>query len=87
MTAPSLGRTVIVYGVYANGSDRHPGVVTRVWSPTVVNATVFPDGAQPVTRGSIDFYASEREAMDVVRHASEMGLHTPTVAYYPPRVA
>jgi hypothetical protein len=47
---PSLGRTVLVGMDPAanNGSDVAPAVITRVWSDTIVNLTVFPDGGDLV---------------------------------------
>lgn len=28
----------------AEGTNEHPAIVTRVWSPTEINCTIFPDG-------------------------------------------
>lgn len=57
---------VILKGHYANGSDEHPAVVTRVWSQMgdrhLVNLTAFPDACAPESRTSVYLFAS-RDAM------------------------
>lgn len=49
---PSLGRIVIHRGISSNGATEHPAMITRVWSDTCVNLTVFPDFGAPVLRTS-----------------------------------
>jgi len=65
----TVGRTVIVKGVLSNGTDEHPAIVTRVWgtndtadSPVMVNLTVFPDCAPPVTKGSVMLFDTREQA-------------------------
>lgn len=85
---PSIGRTIIVVAPQAssNGSDRAPGVITRVWNdhdtrnePAMVNATVFPDLSIPQTVGSITLYDSEEQA-------AELGEPGRPFAFWPARV-
>lgn len=40
---PSIGRIVFYRGISSNGSEEHPAIITRVWSDTCINLTVFPD--------------------------------------------
>lgn len=42
---PSLGRIVLFRSHESNGAKEHPAMITRVWSDTCVNLTVFPDFA------------------------------------------
>jgi hypothetical protein len=44
---PSKGRIVLVHGMESNGEFEHPGIITRVWSDTCVNVTVFRDDGLP----------------------------------------
>lgn len=87
----SIGRTIIVLGIHSNGSDEHPGVITRVWSnkdtaeePVMVNATVFPDCSAPVSRGSIMLHDSRAAA---AQWASQQPPgHASVLAFWPDRV-
>lgn len=87
---PTIGRTILVKGIASNGSNIHPAIVTRVWSDAdprdlsqtvLVNATVFPDSAPPVSRGSIRMLETEAEAEAVTAGASSGQI----VAFWPPR--
>lgn len=60
---PAIGRTVIYrmgkadqYIAHGNrlgnGAIEHPAVITRVWSDTCVNVTVFFDNSTPDVRSS-----------------------------------
>ena len=49
---PSIGRIVIHHGVQSNGEQRHPAIITRVWSDELVNLTVFPDNGFPISQTS-----------------------------------
>lgn len=51
---PSIGRIVLFRSLESNGSSEHPAVVTRVWSDTCVNLTVFPDFGEPVLKTSVN---------------------------------
>jgi hypothetical protein len=44
---PSLGRIVLFRSEPANGVNEHPAIITRVWSDTCVNLTVFLDAGAP----------------------------------------
>ena len=44
---PSLGRIVLFRSHVSNGNSEHPALITRVWSDTCVNLTVFPDNSEP----------------------------------------
>lgn len=48
---PSIGRIVL----YHDNSDQieHPSVITKVWTDTCVNLTVFPDHGVPVFNSSV----------------------------------
>jgi hypothetical protein len=52
---PSLGRIVLFRAEHSNGATEHPAIITRVWSDTCVNLTVFPDYAAPVAKSSVAF--------------------------------
>ncbi len=41
---PSIGRIVLFRRENVNGVDEHPAIITRVWSDTCVNLTVWLDG-------------------------------------------
>lgn len=51
---PSPGRIVLFHGVVSNGAREHPAIVTRVWSDTCVNLTVFPDYMGPQLYTSVN---------------------------------
>lgn len=67
---PTIGRTVIVQGIYSNGATMAPGVITRVWgdgdpatgTPVRVNLTVFPDNDVPTLRSSIALCETREQA-------------------------
>lgn len=50
---PSIGRIVWFHGFHSNGIDEHPAIITRVWTDTCVNLTVFPDCGAPVVQTSV----------------------------------
>ncbi len=56
MPQPRAG-TIVMYrlapGTGSNGCDEVPAIITRVWSPTCVNLTVFPDFAAPFCKTSV----------------------------------
>lgn len=68
MTQPSLGRIVIVPADPAvnNGGAEAPAVITRVWSPGMVNVRVLLDGRDVLWRTSLTLYPS-RGAYDAAR--------------------
>ena len=85
---PSICRDVVVHGFPSNGVIEQPAKITRVWGdgdtaegPVMVNVTVFPDGGQPIPRGSVRLYESRDEALAVQTVTND-----PMVAYWPPRV-
>lgn len=88
---PTKGRTVIVLGIYSNGSDEHPAVITRAWSrndtrtdPAAVNLTVFPDCAQPTHRASVMLYDNAVQARAAQNgNAHQVVAHWPEVAPAP----
>lgn len=70
MSIPTIGRTVHVCGVLSNGSNVHPGIITRVWgagdtdhTPVRINVTVFPDCLAPQVHSSVPLYADDLQAM------------------------
>lgn len=82
--SPAQGHTVIVQGpgVVSNGTNTQAAIVTRVWSPTMVNLMVFPDaGLTAYALTSVVFCQDEVEAAEAVNHG------TTTVAYFPTKVA
>jgi hypothetical protein len=63
MPQASLGRTVIVkLQQHSNGQDIAPAVITRVWGPSMINVTAFPDLSPPVSLSSLQLYDSYEEA-------------------------
>lgn len=53
MQTPSLGRIVLFRSELSNGATEHPAIISRVWSDTCVNLTVFPDCGVPVCKTSV----------------------------------
>lgn len=89
MSIATLGRTVTVLGVNSNGSDEHPGVITRAWSgrdtkegAVAVNLTVLPDLAPPVCHSSVMLHHTEQEA-----RAYRAAQPNSIVAFWPSRVS
>jgi hypothetical protein len=74
---PSIGRVVHLVGVHAmgNGVDVAPAIITRVWSDTLVNVTVFPDCGTPHSATSVKLVDDETEARSLTN-----------AAFWPPRV-
>lgn len=68
---PFVGQSVLTEGIHSNGTNVHPAVITRVWSPgqslaagpVNVNVTVFPDLHPPVSRGTVPLCLSRMEAL------------------------
>ena len=50
---PSLGRIVLFRGQFSNSANEHPAIITRVWSDTTVNLTVFLDASTAVVKTSV----------------------------------
>lgn len=50
---PSVGRIVLFRSELANGVTEHAAMVTRVWSDTTVNLTVFLDGGAVIAPTSV----------------------------------
>lgn len=66
---PTIGRIVTVKGPIANGTDEHPGMITRVFGAgegALVNVTAFPDLSVPKVLSSIPAYPSRAAARDAV---------------------
>lgn len=66
---PTIGRVVTVKGYIANGTDEHPGMITRVFGAgegALVNVTAFPDLQSPKILSSIPAYTSRTAARDAV---------------------
>lgn len=68
---PFLGQRVIVLGIYSNGANEAPGIVTRIWGAgdpehclVRVNVIVFPDAELPVPRTSVRMAGSRRAAAE-----------------------
>lgn len=68
---PFLGMPVIVLGIYSNGTNEAPAVVTRVWNNAdldlavpnqLVNLQVFPDYAPPLLQGSVAIFKDRASA-------------------------
>ncbi len=87
---PTIGRIIITKGVESNGSRVHPAIINRVWSDAepsdacvLVNCTVFPDCAAPVSQGSIRMFESE----DLADAFQATLSHTQVVGFWPTIVA
>jgi hypothetical protein len=57
---PSIGRIVLFRTHASNGALEHPAIITRVWSDTCVNLSVFPDFGEPQPRTSVN----QNESLD-----------------------
>lgn len=72
---PTVGRIVhfrSLTGESFNGThDPQAAIITRVWSESVVNLTVFPDAGTPFSETSVTFLQSD--------------LNEPRSAFWPPR--
>jgi len=85
---PTIGRIVHYYegdseaggrhGSGTNGTRFHPAVITRVWSDTCVNLTVFFDGAAIGNRTSTSELPDAVFAEDV--HCTNSGWRWPARA-------
>jgi hypothetical protein len=79
---PSVGRIVLVFAdpKLNNGADEAPAIITRVFSDTCVNVTVFPDATTPYPRTSVNLHATRDEAQgsrrrDARQLGQPAGLH------------
>ena len=66
---PRLGQSVVVRGYTTNGTDEHPGIITRVHGAgegACVNVTAFPDLQSPKIFSSIPVYTSRVAARDAL---------------------
>jgi hypothetical protein len=84
----TIGRTVILHGIFSNGSAEHPAIINRAWSdrdtaegPVCINVTVFPDCGEPQCKTSV--YLFETKELAHAHHFENP--HAP-VCYWPPRV-
>ncbi|MDE4918286.1 hypothetical protein ACUXAV_000325 [Cupriavidus metallidurans] len=62
---PTMGRIVVVKGYITNGSDEHPGIITRVHGAgegAFVNVLAFPDLQSNKIFSSIPVYSSRAAA-------------------------
>ena len=57
---PSIGRIVLFRSAPSNGTVEHPAIITRVWSDTCVNLTVFQDFGEPILKTSVN----QNESLD-----------------------
>ncbi|AOY90546.1 hypothetical protein BKK79_00915 [Cupriavidus sp. USMAA2-4] len=82
---PTAGRMVTVKGYIANGTDEHPGIITRVHGAgegALVNVTAFPDLQSPKIFSSIPVYTSRTAARDAIVGPSRAAGY----AFFPDRV-
>lgn len=85
---PSVGRIVLVpvdaINLPSNGAEVVPGIITRVWSDTMVNLQVFLDSGAVVAKTSARLYddaaAAAAGAPSAERAYAELR------CYWPPRV-
>lgn len=63
MIPPSVGRIVMYRGLVSNDLSEHPAIITRVWSDTCVNLTIFPDAGLPEPRTSVIMLGGENTTM------------------------
>jgi hypothetical protein len=83
MQTPSVGRIVHVRVDPAtnNGSDVAPGIITRVWSDTLVNVRIFPDsGPETYVKTSMTLAPSREAATELAenRHVCWWPPYVPT---------
>jgi hypothetical protein len=60
----SKGRIVMagIEPTMNNGDDTCPAIITRVWSDTMVNIRLFPDGISCPVKTSVRLYENEDDA-------------------------
>lgn len=88
MQKPSPGRIVLVpvdaLGVPSNGAEVVPGIITRVWSDTMVNLQVFTDAGAVVAKTSAKLYDTAEDA--AAGEPSAERAYAELRCYWPPRV-
>jgi len=81
---PTIGRIVIVTGLGSNGTLEHPAIITRVWSDSYVNVTVFPDAAAPESHTSVNLF-EDRDAAEAWVNAHSVPPYRTLAAFWPTR--
>lgn len=74
---PSVGRVVLYVpapGQAGGATDTCPAIITRVWSDTVVNLSVFPDMGAGFSVASVDLLPTVPPVLE------------PRTCFWPPRV-
>lgn len=88
MQKPSPGRIVLVpvdaINLPSNGAEVVPGIITRVWSDTMVNLQVFLDAGLVVSRTSARLYEDAEQAKDGAPNDERP--YAQLRCYWPPRV-
>lgn len=89
ISKPIVGDVVLVHGIEANGTDQHPGIVTRVHQPVdggacAVSVSVHTDGGGVQWIGGIMFHRSRADGIAAAQQHFATPLDYPPMEQLPP---
>lgn len=89
ISKPIVGDVVLVHGIEGNGTDQHPGIVTRVHTPVAggacaVSVSVHTDGGGVQWIGGIMFHRSRSDGLAAGKQHFATPLDYPPMEQLPP---